>query len=207
MNLKPSDLSQNNYRLLDTLHHDELVPFVKTYLKKGTVATVAYYGSMMISFAVVLFFAMKFNHAKIITWSTAFDYMFLGAVGAFMLVPLHEGIHALAYKSVGAKHTSYYVNLKKFYFLAMANQFIASRKEFRVVALAPFVVISLGLIVTACVGNVQVTLIALSCLMTHSTLCSGDFALLSYFEFHRKVEIVTYDDKDEKMSYFYKRDL
>jgi len=57
---------------------------------------------------------------------------------AFALIPSHEYIHVLAYKSKGAKNTSCDANLKKFYFMAIAYRFVANKKEFQIVALAPF---------------------------------------------------------------------
>ncbi len=44
-------------------------------------------------------------------------------------------------------------------------------------------------------------------LLIHSIACSGDFALLSYFEFNRKKNIVTYDDKENKVSFFYGKEI
>ena len=34
-------------------------------------------------------------------------------------------------------------------------------------------------------------------------MCSGDFGLLNYFEFNKEKQIVTYDDVENKISYFY----
>jgi hypothetical protein len=36
-------------------------------------------------------------------------------------------------------------------------------------------------------------------------MCSGDFGILSYFELHKDKEVVTYDDIENKISYFYGR--
>ena len=74
--------------------------------------------------------------------SQSFTHFSYGIVIAFVLIPIHEYIHVQAYKWQGAKQTAYDVNWKKFYFMATADQFVASRKEFQIVALAPFVVIT-----------------------------------------------------------------
>lgn len=34
-------------------------------------------------------------------------------------------------------------------------------------------------------------------------MCSGDFGLLSYFEYHKNKHVVTYDDVENQISYFY----
>jgi hypothetical protein len=42
-------------------------------------------------------------------------------------------------------------------------------------------------------------------LFAHTAMCSGDFGLLNYFEFYKDKEIVTYDDVENKISYFYEQ--
>lgn len=42
-------------------------------------------------------------------------------------------------------------------------------------------------------------------LLAHTTMCSGDFGLLSYFDYHRDKDIVTYDEVESNISYFYSR--
>ena len=74
-------------------------------------------------------------------------YLCYGFAIAFTLVPIHEYIHALAYKSQGAATTSFDANWKKFYFMAIADKFVASKKEFQIIALAPFITINLILII------------------------------------------------------------
>ena len=87
--------------------------------------------------------------------------------------------------------------------MAIADKFVTNKREFIIVALAPFLVISLALLITSSLtGEVwEVTLF--TTLMIHTIACAGDFALLSYFEFNRKKEVVTYDEKENKVSFFY----
>lgn len=40
-------------------------------------------------------------------------------------------------------------------------------------------------------------------LLAHTAMCSGDFGLLSYFEFNKEKNVVSYDDVENKISYFY----
>ncbi|MEN9295933.1 MAG: hypothetical protein RJA42_199, partial [Bacteroidota bacterium] len=97
-------------------------------------------------------------------------------------------IHALAYQSQGAKQTSYDANLRKFYFMAMADQFVASRKEFQVVALAPFLAITLMLtILLFIVPGVWMVTVAGS-LINITYLFSCDFVLLFYFYFDLRIK-------------------
>ncbi len=109
------------------------------------------------------------------------------------------------YLRQGARNTSYNVNLKKFYFMALADKFVADRKEFSVVALAPFVTITAILIILFFVAGTNWQLTVIGVFLAHTAMCSGDFGLLSYFEFHRDKEVVTYDDVESRRSFFYAR--
>jgi hypothetical protein len=207
MDITPESLTEKNFILLDKLDHKELIPFVQLYMNKRTVASVAFYVINTIMFAVAGFFFTKGyleDHYGIL-WG--FSQFSLGILFALLLMPLHEFIHVLAYKSQGAINTSYDANLKKFYFMALADKFVANRKEFQIVALAPFTVISFTLLALIPFANPTWMITVLGTLVIHTAMCSGDFGLLSYFDFHKKQEIVTYDDKKSGVSYFYGKPL
>ncbi len=207
MKIRPEELAENGYELLDQLRHQELVPFIGTYMKKRTKYSVLYYLSNFLVFGLVgYFFVQGYNlpNYSLVERFTHFSY---GLAIAFALVPLHEYIHVLAYKSQGATHTSYDANLKKFYFMALADQFVANKKEFEVVALAPFIVITTTLLILLGVVNTEWRLTISTVLLAHSAMCSGDFGLLSYFEFNKEKQPVTYDDVEHHISYFCGRPL
>ncbi|HLA60227.1 MAG TPA: DUF3267 domain-containing protein [Puia sp.] len=206
MNLKPEELEENGYILLDEMHHVEIVPFVKKFLHKWTWFSLLYYLSVIISFSLLLFFCMKLYRSGIHTIDKILLQIFLGILLTLALIPFHEWIHALAYKSQGAKQTSFDANLKRFYFLAIADKFVTGKREFKIVALAPFLIISLALIIASCFSGESWKITLFTTLTIHSLACSGDFALLSYFEFNKKKEVVTYDDKENKVSFFYGRE-
>ena len=87
--------------------------------------------------------------------------------------------------------------------MALANKFVANRKEFFIVALTPFAVISATLIVLLFFSGQLWTFTILGVLLTHTAFSSGDFGILSYFDYHNNIEIVTYDDIENSTSYFY----
>ena len=130
----------------------------------------------------------------------------MGLLLTFALVPFHELIHGTAYKLLGAKKTSYDVHLKKFYFLAIADKFVTNKREFKIIALAPFLIISLTLLIVSVFMEEPWKVTIFTTLLIHSIACSGDFALLSYFEFNKEKEVVTYDDKENNVSLFYARE-
>jgi hypothetical protein len=203
MKITPDELTENGYVLLDKLEHNELVPFIRTYMKKWTKYSVFYYVSNFIIFGLVGYsFVQGFNLPSY-SFGDQFSHFSYGLIIAFTLVPLHEYIHVLAYKSQGATKTSYDANLKKFYFMALADKFVANKRAFEIVALAPFVVISTTLIILLFFTNTNWHLTISGVLLAHTAMCSGDFGLLSYFEFNKEKQPVTYDDVENKISYFY----
>jgi hypothetical protein len=205
MKIKPEELENNNFILKDKLEHKEMIPFVQTYIKKKTKYTYLYYFSNILALLIVLFIFFKDYNNQGFNFSNQLLYISRGLLIAFLLVPLHEYLHVIAYKSQGALKTSYDVNLKKFYFLAIADGFVANKKEFEIVALTPFLVISFLLLLILPFVSSALALSVSATLLMHTAMCSGDFGLLSYFEFYKDKEIVTYDDANNKISYFYEK--
>ncbi|NIJ54563.1 DUF3267 domain-containing protein [Dyadobacter arcticus] len=203
MKLDPEQLSQTDFVLLDTLGHMEIVPFVQEYIKKRTRFSIFYMVINIVLLACVGWYLGKNVGSGAFSLEAGLSHLSYGLAFAFALIPLHEYIHVLAYKSQGATKTSYDANLKKFYFMAIADKFVANRKEFQIVALAPFTVISIALLLLMLLTGKLWTLTIMTMLLVHAACCSGDFGLLSYFDFHRDKEVLTYDDKEKGISYFY----
>jgi Putative zincin peptidase len=83
--------------------------------------------------------------------------------------------------------------------MALADKFVANKKEFEIAALAPFILITTVLTVLLFLVNSIRALTIVGVLLTHTAMCSGDFGLLSYFEFHKDKEAVTYDGTENKI--------
>jgi hypothetical protein len=203
MRIKPEELSTNGYVLLDSLGHKELIPFVRTYLKKRTTISLFYTICNVTIAGVIIFCFWKSYQTANFKLGDGFTHFSYGLAMAFALIPLHEYIHVLAYKTQGADKTSYDANLKKFYFMAIADKFVANKREFQIVALAPFVVVSATSIILLFFTGPLWSFTILGILLTHTAFSSGDFGLLSYFDYHKDKDIVTYDDKENRISYFY----
>jgi hypothetical protein len=203
MQLKPEELDDAGYQLMDRLDHMELVPFVRKYLAERTLFSNMYMGANVVCFGLAAYTLMHYWKFGSFTLGDGITWFCYGMAIAFLLVPIHEFIHVLAYRYQGAQHTSYDVNLRKFYFLAVADKFVANRKEFQFVALAPFVVITIVGLFIYFWSDPFWKMAMSGMLLTHTAFCSGDFGLLSYFRFHKGKEIVTYDDRANKLSFFY----
>ena len=205
MKIKPEELQENGYILLDYLNHKELVPFIQTYIRKWTKFSVIYYCFNLLIAGFTSYLLVSDFNSENYSFFIKFSNLSLGLALALLLVPLHEYIHVLAYKMNGAANTSYDANFKKFYFMALADKYVANKREFQIVALAPFLVISTILITCIFLLNENWKLSVMATLLAHTAMCSGDFGLLSYFDYHRDKDIVTYDEVESNISYFYGR--
>lgn len=206
MNISPDQLENSGYIKLDELEHKNMLPFIKQYLKHKGIYSRIYY---ILNFTLATLIAAKFilECDTGLTYSTAFTHLCYGLALAFLLIPLHEFIHVVAYRYCGAQQTSYDAVISKFYFMAIADMFVASFHEFRIVALAPVTVISILLSMLYFIVSPQWTFTVMGILLTHASFCSGDFGLLNYFSFHSNQQIVTYDDKAAGKTYFYAKRL
>jgi len=203
MKIKSGELEDKGYVLLDKLEHKELIPFIKKYIKKRTKFSFFYYFSNFLVFGFTGYLLMKGFGNPEFDIAARFTHFCYGLAIAFVLIPLHEYIHVIAYKSQGAKNTSYKANFKKLYFMALADKFVADKKEFLIVALAPFIVINSVLIVLIFAVNSDWKLTICGIMLTHTAMCTGDFGLMSYFEVNKDRQVVTYDDVENKISYFW----
>ncbi|HRF78039.1 MAG TPA: DUF3267 domain-containing protein [Chitinophagales bacterium] len=207
MQCAPEELSENGYVYLDKMEHTNILPFISLYLKKKTTVVLLYNTCLGIGLGCLIFWCWYCYNNFDLSIGQCLNYVSFGIALSFTFVPLHEFIHVLAYKWQGAKHTAYDVNLKRFYFLAIADKFVANKKEFIIVALAPLGIISVVLILCLLFTNSLWTCTILAALLTHGLLSSGDIGLISYFQWHKNMQVVTYDDKAGQMTYFYGKSI
>ncbi len=181
----------------------DLLPFIQQYLKKRTFYSSLYILLNLLGFAAIAVLFLVHCKKNSLPAGEALDHLSYGIALSFALIPVHEYIHVLAYRWQGAAHTSYDVNWKKFYFMAIADQFVANRKEFTIVALAPFALITACLLVALLLASPIWQFMVAGMYFTHTACCSGDFGLLSYFASQRFEEMATYDDQPNKTTYFF----
>lgn len=205
MKLSPEHLSEHGFEVLAKMDHADLIPFVKLYIAKKNKVTLFYIG---FNIFVIAFIGYLFGYhlaSGSLPFTTQFLYFCNGILLAFLFLPIHELIHAGAYRLVGAKHTSIEAHWKKFVFLALADRFVANRREFTLVAVAPFVVLTLVAVALMVVLPTPWWFALSSAILAHTAMCSGDFGLLSFFHEHKHLDVVTYDDVPHRTSYFLSR--
>lgn len=118
-----------------------------------------------------------------------------------VVLPVHEALHALAYRMAGAREIRWKMLCRYLAAYVVAERFVAGRRVFFFVALAPFVVITPVAIVPAVLFRWSV--LWLTVLLWHTAGVSGDWALMNYYWHHRAREIYTWDEGGR--SFFYAR--
>ncbi len=196
----PADLRDNpGYTLLAELKHDDLGEFTHAYYwQKRSWVIWAHYAFSLGVLAAIARVALV-SRFGVEDWLTGFG---LGVVGFVLLFPIHEGLHGLAYKLLGAREVRFAFSLRQLYAYARAHRFVADARRYALIAPAPFVVINAALIAAAFAFE-PFRFHLLCTLLIHTASTSGDFALLNFLWLNRARGVVACDDADERKSYFY----
>ena len=134
------------------------------------------------------------------SWSTYFlrdvlGPIGIGVVGMLALVPLHEWIHGVAYRAVGAPVVVYGAAWKRLIFHASAPHFVASAGRLGFVAMAPFVALSAAMVTLCLVTEGPLRLGVAVALLMHTQGCSGDFCMLNFmWRVRRQGSWCTFDE-------------
>lgn len=194
-----------SYHLLLMLPHDDLLPFLQDQLSGRSNTMRLYIALNVVILLSLVYFAIKDVQSGTYSWDGILGGFGLGIFAVFtVLIAAHEGIHGIAYKLAGAPRVSFGVSWRKFYFYAVADKFVIGRNDFLLVALAPFVVISALAIGGLFIAGDALKWVLLGILFFHTGACAGDFAMLAFYEKNRHLgTILTFDDVEKKLSYFY----
>jgi hypothetical protein len=194
----------SRFQLLDKLHYDDIVDFATEYVRKRT-RSMLFYLVFIIIFFILQWSAFLYGifARDMNTISLLKQFLYGLIISLTIVIPLHELIHALGYFLLGARKIRFGAVLKHFAFYAAADDFVANRNAFIFLALSPFVIVSLLNVAGFVFVHGYASYTYISVLFFHATMCAGDFAMLSYFEFHRDKELYTFDDVGKKISYFY----
>jgi hypothetical protein len=203
MALKIEQLDEQGYQLQTVLQHEELVPFIQDIFKKPNLITRLFIFLNIVLLAWLIGWGVYEIVARDKSFGWVLMQLSLGILLILPVIPLHEWLHGLAYKWLGAEKVHYTANFKKFYFTAQAHHFIVGEKGFYWLAFTPFVLINSMTIILMFVLPASYLLLLISFLFMHTTACGGDFALAAYFYSRKHTGLITYDDVPSKKTYFY----
>jgi len=203
MRYDPDEIIENKkYQHVFTLAYNDIIPFVLTYVKKYTLPLFIFICLLLFSFVWLL----------IIFTGIAGNYPFITIVGHTMagliLIPVllvipHEFLHIIPYYLAGARKISIGAEWKQYYFFVTADKFPVTAPVFITVALSPFVIINIALILLGLHSSPLWQYTLLSSLFAHITMCAGDLALINFYYLNRNKKIITWDNVSTKEAYFY----
>lgn len=198
------ELGSDDYALLGELTHASLAEFVVEYfLRRRTWFTYAHHAMSLCTIAAIVFIAIEQQRS----WLFCLSAFGLALVSLFLFVlPLHELIHALAYRLAGARDIRWDYSARMLAVWVVAHRFVVSARAFVFVALAPFVVLN-GALILGAIVRPGLAVFLLFVLLWHLHGSSGDWSLLNFVWIHRRRGFWTYDDADAGRSWFYGRSV
>jgi hypothetical protein len=120
-----------------------------------------------------------------------------------ILIPVHEGAHLIPFRIAGARDIRFGADLRQGIVYVTAHRFVAGRKLFSIVALTPFLSVTLALLVFILLSPPWWKWVLSMTLLIHTTMCAGDTALLGFMNSLGGRRVFTWDDADRKEAYFY----
>jgi len=206
--LAPEDLlDENEFELMTEVSHQDLKEFVVAQITQEKLIIRSYSIYQLILVLLFMYFLSK----SVVLAIKGFPEMLIPIALATVfslsaLVVIHELLHVLAYLLTGARKISFGAIIKKFVFYALADRQVISPGAFRIVALAPFVVVKLACLIGIVIFlNQQLMYFFITVMCLHSLFCAGDIAMLAFYHIHSEKEIYNFDDKAMGKTYFYSR--
>ena len=165
---------------------------------------------MFYQIAMILFGLFFITRAIVLTFKHYNQPLIISVVALLfcftLLVVIHELLHGAAMKFTGAPKINFGGYLRKFIFYAEADRHVLNRKQFAFVALVPLITVQIITLVGIGLSFQQPWVYFWIIVMsTHSLFCAGDIGLLSLFYGEKDEKIFTYDVREEKKSYFYRK--
>jgi len=203
MRITVDDLQdQSRFRHLLTVSYSEIISFVLDYIRRKTTLTVFFWSICMIFFGISVI--IRVNIAGFFEFKRIITHTLLGAIiFPLLIIPVHEGLHILPYFISGARKIKIGMDLSQYMFYVTAHRHVVTPDIFRIVAIIPFIVISLAtFFLVLCLPGLWKWSLSLF-LFVHATMCAGDFAMLNFYHINKSRKIYTWDDADLKEAYFY----
>ena len=192
------------YRQILELDFNNMIPFVLSNIRRRGIISYLYAGfNLGMIILIILYFitgpALHQYPWTVILKQTVFGFL----AGSILIIPVHELLHGLVYKVLGARKIIFGADMKQFIFYVTADRYPVSGGELYLLAFTPFVVINAATIVITLVWFPQVFLFSAFVLLAHNVMCIGDFAIANYVHQHAPRKIYNFDEPEEMKSYFY----
>ena len=182
------------------LPYSSIASFVLSRMRNKSLPMLIFWVSCIItmSLSVIFFFTTLNETATIILWHILLGFVLL----PIAIIPLHETLHIAPLLFAGMKNIRVGADISQFMFYVTTHKEVIARKQFCIVAMFPFITLTLGMVVLIFLLPGIWKFSMASLLFVHTTVCVGDFGLLDFYHEQGKREIYTWDDVDQKIAYF-----
>ena len=194
----------DKYVPIDVVNYNDLLPFLIKYIKPHSIVMKLFFLINILFLVIIGLMVVNNFMCHYISILSLVNYFGLAGFITILSIPVHELLHGLAFKMLGAGKLTFGANLRQFMFYVTSHQFVMNKKQFYFLALTPFVVVSSICIYFLLHPSFSVRWVSANVLFAHATCCIGDFGLMSYFQIrcrHRKG--FTYDDVPSMTSFFF----
>lgn len=196
------DLAPPRYELLRVMTHAQVGEFVMQYFfRRRSWLTWAHHGISLLTLGAIVSVAWM-QQRPFLRCLTDFSLALVALI--VVILPLHELLHAAAYRLAGARDVRWEWSGRMMAVWVIAHRFVAGTRPFVAVALAPFVVLN-ALLIAGAMAFPHLAVYLLCVMLWHVHGSIGDWALLHFVWLHRHRGFWTFDDADEGKSYFYGR--
>jgi hypothetical protein len=203
MKLKVENLEdQTLYKQTMAIPYNDLINFVLDYIRRKSGLMIFFWSFCIVFLWIAL--TVRIEIAGYFPLRNIFLHSLLGLViFPILCIPVHESLHVIPYYFSGARKIRIGMDLKQYMFYVTAHRYVAKPLQFRIVAIAPFLILSIILLfLLFLLPGLWKWSLSLF-LFVHTTMCAGDFAMLNFYFLNRHKKIYTWDDADKKIAYFY----
>ena len=193
---------QSCFRQILAIPYSDLVSFVLDYLRRNSAVMIFFWSACIITASIAI--TVRIDIAGYFPFRSILLHSLLGFIlFPVLIIPVHEFMHVIPFWLTGARKIRAGADLKQYIFYVTAHKHVMNSGQFRLVALIPFISVTITLIILILFlpGVWKWSMSAL--LFVHTTMCAGDFAMMNFYFLNRHRKIYTWDDADEKMAYFY----
>ena len=200
--MRPEDLHSAEWVLAGEMTHETLAEFVLYWFFKRTSWLSWSHHLMSLAALAAAIAVAVMQHRGVVR--TIGDFVLSLVALVIVILPLHEGLHALAYRLIGARDIRWDWSPRMMAVWVIAHRFVVATRGFLFVALAPFVVLNAMLIAAAMLFPAYAVFF-LFLLLVHLHGCAGDWSLMNFVWLNRARGFATYDDAVAGRSYFFGR--
>jgi len=192
------------FRQVMVLDFDDMIPFVLDHIKRKSFFSMLYF---VLNIALLVFIFYDIISGLLnqqLTWSLIIKQSLTGIFsGSILVIPVHELLHGIAYRIIGAREIRFGADLQQFIFFVTADRYPVSGRELYFLAMTPFVIINLATIAVTILWFPQGVLFSAFFLLSHNIMCIGDFAMVNCVLQRAPHRVFTFDEIENRKSYFY----